>query len=57
MPLLLGALSRFYLYMSIPKPLKNVIAASDRVPFAKKLAYALGGPVDILSVWVLVSIA
>ena len=43
--------------MSIPTPQKNAIAASDRVPFAKKLAYALGGPVDILSVWVLVSIA
>lgn len=33
------------------------IAETDRVPFGKKLAYALGGPVDILSVWVLVSIA
>ena len=33
------------------------IAPEDRVPFLKKLAYALGGPVDILSVWVLVSIA
>lgn len=33
------------------------IAQEDRVPFGKKLAYALGGPVDILSVWVLVSIA
>ncbi len=36
---------------------KIVIAPEDRVPFPKKLAYALGGPVDILSVWVLVSIA
>lgn len=43
--------------MTIPNPQENAIAASDRVPFAKKLAYALGGPVDILSVWVLVSIA
>lgn len=34
-----------------------VAAPSDRVPFTKKLAYALGGPVDILGVWVLVSIA
>ena len=33
------------------------VASKDRVPFPKKLAYALGGPVDILSVWVLVSIA
>ena len=33
------------------------IAKEDQVPFGKKLAYALGGPVDILSVWVLVSIA
>jgi GPH family glycoside/pentoside/hexuronide:cation symporter len=30
---------------------------ADRVPLGKKLAYALGGPVDILGVWVLVSIA
>ncbi|MBL7077098.1 MAG: MFS transporter [Kiritimatiellae bacterium] len=34
-----------------------VVAPEDRVPFGKKLAYALGGPVDILGVWVLVSIA
>ncbi len=33
------------------------VATKDQVPFPKKLAYALGGPVDILSVWVLVSIA
>lgn len=33
------------------------IAKEDQVPFGKKLAYALGGPVDILAVWVLVSIA
>lgn len=33
------------------------VAAEDRVPFMKKLAYALGGPVDIFSVWILVSIA
>lgn len=37
--------------------MKISIADQDRVPFTKKLAYALGGPVDILSVWVLVSIA
>lgn len=29
----------------------------DKVPFLKKLAYASGGPVDILGIWVLVSIA
>jgi len=29
----------------------------DRVPLREKLAYAAGGPVDILGVWVLVSIA
>lgn len=34
-----------------------LVAPEDRVPFLKKLAYAAGGPVDILSVWVLVSIA
>lgn len=34
-----------------------LVAAEDRVPFGTKLAYALGGPVDILAVWVLVSIA
>jgi GPH family glycoside/pentoside/hexuronide:cation symporter len=33
------------------------VASEDHVPFGKRLAYALGGPVDILSVWVLVSIA
>ena len=33
------------------------VAAEDRVPMGTKLAYALGGPVDILAVWVLVSIA
>jgi len=29
---------------------RTIIAAEDKVPFRKKLAYALGGPVDILSV-------
>ncbi len=43
--------------MITPIAQNNVTAAADRVPFAKKLAYAIGGPVDILSVWVLVSIA
>ncbi len=33
------------------------IKDSDKVPFLKKLAYASGGPVDILGVWVMVSIA
>ena len=36
---------------------KTANALGDRVPFGKKLAYAMGGPVDILAVWVLVSIA
>lgn len=43
--------------MSHPTPQNVSIAPEDRVPFTKKLAYALGGPVDIMSVWVLVSIA
>ena len=43
--------------MSNPSSPNVPIAAVDHVPFQKKLAYALGGPVDILSVWVLVSIA
>jgi len=34
-----------------------LVAPEDRVPFSRKLAYALGGPVDIFSVWILVSIA
>ena len=33
------------------------ISAEDKVPFLKKLAYGAGGPVDILGVWVMVSIA
>lgn len=33
------------------------IRQQDRVSLAKKIAYGLGGPVDIMSVWVLVSIA
>ena len=37
--------------------LKSVVAPEDKVPFSSKLAYAAGGPVDILGVWVLVSIA
>jgi GPH family glycoside/pentoside/hexuronide:cation symporter len=36
---------------------QNLVAAEDRVPMRTKLAYALGGPVDILAVWILVSIA
>jgi len=36
---------------------KNLVAKEDRVPISKRIAYALGGPVDIISVWVLVSIA
>ncbi|MEX0321351.1 MAG: MFS transporter [Puniceicoccaceae bacterium] len=34
-----------------------VVAPEDRVPFPKKLAYGIAGPVDILSVWILVSIS
>jgi len=34
-----------------------VVAPEDRVPFWQKLAYGSAGTVDILSVWVLVSIA
>jgi len=40
--------------ISVEKP---KIKLSDKVPFLKKLAYAAGGPVDILGVWVMVSIA
>lgn len=36
---------------------KPLVSAEDKVPFLKKLAYAAGGPVDILGVWVMVSIA
>ena len=43
--------------MTEPQDRARTVASRDRVPFPKKLAYALGGPVDILSVWVLVSIA
>ena len=39
--------------MSTPNP----CSANDRVPLAQKVAYGLGGPVDILGVWVMVSIA
>lgn len=35
----------------------SVVSEEDKVPFLKKLAYAAGGPVDILGVWVMVSIA
>ena len=33
------------------------ITVEDRVPLKQKLAYGLGGPVDILAIWVFVSIA
>ncbi len=36
---------------------KTLISPEDKVPFLKKLAYAAGGPVDILGIWVIVSIA
>ena len=35
----------------------NATAAADRVPLKQKLAYGLGGPVDILAIWVFVSMA
>ena len=35
----------------------GLIKEKDKVPFWKKMAYAAGGPVDILGIWVLVSIA
>jgi len=34
-----------------------LVAPEDKVPFSKKLAYAAAGPVDVLGIWVLVSIA
>jgi GPH family glycoside/pentoside/hexuronide:cation symporter len=36
---------------------KSTINQEDKVPFFKKMMYAAGGPVDILGVWVMVSIA
>lgn len=33
------------------------VSSSDKVPFRRKLAYGLAGPVDIWSVWILVSIS
>jgi GPH family glycoside/pentoside/hexuronide:cation symporter len=36
---------------------KPLIAKEDRVPFWSKISYAAGGPVDVLGIWVLVSIA
>ena len=38
-------------------PERSTIAAEDRVPFSRKLAYGIAGPVDIWSVWILVSIS
>lgn len=35
----------------------NITQEKDRVPFKEKLAYGIAGPVDILSVWVLVAVA
>lgn len=35
----------------------NSVKPDDKVPFFKKMMYAAGGPVDILGVWVMVSIA
>ena len=43
--------------MSDKTKMKPLVAAEDRVPFLSKLAYGAGGPVDILGIWVLVSIA
>ena len=39
------------------QPTRFGIASEDRVAFPRKLAYGIAGPVDILSVWILVSIA
>ena len=36
---------------------KQLIAKEDKVPFWSKMAYAAAGPVDVLGIWVLVSIA
>ncbi len=36
---------------------KNITKDKDRVPLKEKLAYGIAGPVDILSVWVLVAVA
>ena len=36
---------------------KTSISKQDRVPLGQKIAYGLGGPVDILAIWILVSIA
>lgn len=38
-------------------PRHPTVATEDRVPLKQKLAYGLAGPVDIWSVWILVSIA
>ena len=35
--------------MDSPIAPNNTIAAADRVPLKQKLAYGLGGPVDILA--------
>jgi len=43
--------------MSNKEMIQPLVALEDRVPFWQKLIYGLAGPVDILSVWVLVSIA
>ena len=43
--------------MDSPIAPNNSIAAADRVPLKQKLAYGLGGPVDILAIWIFVSIA
>ncbi len=43
--------------MSEIKDSASLVKSEDKVPFSKKLAYAAGGPVDILGVWVMVSIA
>ena len=43
--------------MSNDKKNPPQVAPEDRVPFLQKFIYGLAGPVDVLSVWVLVSIA
>lgn len=43
--------------MSDKTKTKPLVAPEDKVPFKSKLAYAAAGPVDVLGIWVLVSIA
>jgi len=42
---------------NLPHQEVGYVAPEDRVPFKQNLAYGIAGPVDILAVWLLVSIA